>query len=198
MAAKFTRHINSKIIKDFMGTDLWEKKLSADCFNGNVFFAIRDNYISFYHKGGGLFEFGSKGFSTDVKYAVVIDKPLKGKIYEKSLSEAALIRNFLDGYDHIKKNCEHDSAESEAQGVSRIYHKYPYTSDKSNVVVLDVEITAPGDSDKRIDILLFNKELKKLRFIEAKKFTNDEIKSKTKPQVIEQLERYQGNDCQEK
>jgi len=189
MAEKFSRHVDS--ITAFMDTDLWKNKLSADCLNGNVFLAIRDNYISFYYKGGGLFEFRSKGFSTDVKYAAVIDKPLEGQIDEKSLPNAKLVDNFLDVYDRIKENCKDYSAKSEAQGVSCIYHNYPYISDKSNVVVLDIEITAPGDSDKRIDILLFNKELEKLRFIEAKMFSNDEIRSKTKPQVIEQLERYE-------
>ena len=49
-ATKFSRHIGSKIITDLMDTDLWKNKLSADCRNGNVFLAIRDNYISFYYK----------------------------------------------------------------------------------------------------------------------------------------------------
>ena len=162
-----------------------------DCSNGSVFLALRHNYISFYYKGGGLFEFRNKGFSTDVKYAVMINEPFEGKIYENQLSKASLTDNFLNGYDRIKKNCEHDSVKSEAQGKSCIYHKYPYTSDKSNVVVLDIEITAPGESDKRIDILLFNKKLEELRFIEAKLYKNDEIKSKTVPQVVDQLDRYQ-------
>jgi hypothetical protein len=191
--SKFSRHINSNIIKKLKATDLWTKKLSMDCLNGNVFLAIRpNNTIRFYYKGGGLFDFGSKGFSTNVKYAVVINKPFAGEIYENHLPNADLIRNFLEGYDGIKKNCELYSKKSEAQGVSCIYHKYPYTSDKSNVVVLDIEITASGESDKRIDILLFNKKLKELRFIEAKLSTNDEIKSKTRPQVLDQLDRYQN------
>jgi len=184
MVAKFSRYIDNKIISNLKDTDLWGKKLSADCFkNSNVFLAIRDNYFSFYYNGGRLFRFGSEGFSTNVKYVAFIDKPLEGDIFEKNI--------FLDGYDRIKENCKKYSADTEAQGVSCIYHKYPYTSDKSNVVVLDIEITAPGDKETRIDILLFNKDLRKLRFIEAKKYDNKEIKSKTKPEVVEQLERYE-------
>jgi len=128
MEKHFSRHIDSNIIEELMSTDLWTKKLSMDCLHSNVFFAIRpDNCISFYHKGGGLFEFEkSKGFSTDVKYAVAINESVVGKIYENHLSNAKLINSFLDGYDRIKKNCEHYLANTEAQGVSYIYHKYPF------------------------------------------------------------------------
>jgi hypothetical protein len=190
LAKQFSREIDDKIIKSLMATDLWTKKLSTDCSNGEVFFAIRDNYISFYYKGGNLFTFRNKGFSTHVKHAGVINGLSKGEISENDLSSAKLIDNFLSGYDRIKENCEKYSLK-EAQRVSCLYHKNPYTSDKKKVVVLDIEITAPVDSDNQMDILLFNKELKELRFIEAKLYDNDEIKSKTKPKVIEQMERYQ-------
>jgi hypothetical protein len=188
--SKFSRDIEDEVITNLKATDLWRKRLAKDCQERNVFLAIRDGYISFYHKGGGLFEFRNKGFSTNVKYSVVLtDKP-DGYIYEEYLSKAELIQNFHAGYDKIMENCKQYSKKSEAEGVSRIYHKYPYNSEKNNVVVLDIEITAPGDSYNRIDILLFNKNLKKLKFIEAKLFDNDEIRSKTTPPVINQLERY--------
>ena len=186
MAKQFSRQVDDGLIANLKKTNLWTKKLEADCIKGNVFLAIRDDCISFYHKGGGFYNFRKKGFSTNVQYAVTIDK--EGYIYENCLGNA-VISNFFDGYDRIKKNCEQYSKKSEAEGVSWVYHKYPYNSAKSNVVVLDVEITASGEKD-RIDILLFNKQQQTLRFIEAKLFSNDDIRSKTRPKVIDQLDGY--------
>ena len=66
-------------------------------------------------------------------------------------------------------------------------------------VVLDVEVAFEKEiieSDKtirkqnRIDILLYGIEERQLRFVEAKHFSNGEIKSITIPDVVKQIKRY--------
>jgi hypothetical protein len=197
---QFSRHVDPALIKKLMADELWKNKLEDDCRKNKVFLAIRPGYISFYYKGGGLFKFDNKGFSTHVSYSVILDKSdLKDDyIYEDYLDNAKLIKEFNMGYDSIKKNCELYHKKSEEEGVSKIYHKFPYNLEKSDVVVLDIEVafTEPKKENKRnkqnrIDILLYHKGLQKLRFIEAKKFDNKEIKAKNKPPpVLEQLQRY--------
>jgi hypothetical protein len=196
----FSRDVDKGLIKKLMASDLWADKLEIDCKKREVFLAIRPSYISFYHKGGGLFTFDNKGFKTNVNYSVLLDRTgyKSDYIYEDYLQDAKLIKKFYKGYDGIKKNCKNHSDKSEAEGVSRIYHQYPYNFDRSDVVVLDVEVAlidTPEDSKKaeqrRIDILLYHKLLKKLRFIEAKRYDNNEIRAKnSSPQVIGQLQSY--------
>jgi len=198
MVGQFSRHIEKELIDKLMASDLWTKKLKTDCENRDVFLAIRPGYISFYHKGGGLFRFDEKGFQTHVSYSVVLDKTDLKKTYisENYLTNVEIIKTFNEGYDSIKKNCKRFSENTEAEGVSGTYHKFPYNLKEGNVVVLDIEVAFIDTSEEerrqnRIDILLFNKETKELRFIEAKLFGNDEIRSKyPPPPIIEQLERY--------
>ena len=196
---KFSRDIDIKLINKLKARKLWTDRLEIDCRKRDVVFAIRPGYISFYHKGGCLFRFDNKGLKTNVKYSVLLDKTTHKSeyIYEDYLHDIQLIDNFNDGYDDIKKNCKNYSYKSEAEGVSRIYHKYPYNSVGSDVVVLDIEVAFIESQEQderkqnRIDLLLYHKRLKKLRFIEAKKYDNDEIRAKNSPpQVIGQLQRY--------
>jgi hypothetical protein len=62
--------------------------------------------------------------------------------------------------------------------------------------VLDIEISfealSGGRHQDRLDLLLFNKGEKRLRFYEAKHFSNKEIWSKagTRPKVVQQILRY--------
>jgi hypothetical protein len=75
-----------------------------------------------------------------------------------------------------------------------MYSKGSYIS-KSNVVVLDIEAafeSLAGGKQDRVDLILYNKADKTLRFIETKCFDNPEIHSKTVPPVAEQIERYKN------
>jgi len=189
------RGVDDSIIENLKSSDLWTKHLNADCLNEKVFLAVRDEIISFYYKGGKLFEFDKNGFKTHKKYASVIEwkNDLKNDyLEEKDLSTLKIIPNFKSGYRGIKENCSNYSG-VESIGVSDIYHKYSYLSE-SNIVLLDIEVSFESiDKTKeqdRIDILLFNKETKTLQFVEAKHFSNQEIWSTT-PKVINQIKRYE-------
>ena len=149
-----------KIIEDkFIASSLWSNHIEQDCKKQNVFFAIRDNRIDLYHKGGKLFTYDKNGFKTHLKYASVITANGKDYLTESELSAYKLASDFETNYERIKENCSNYSG-IEASGVSDLYHKHSYLSN-SNVIVLDIEISFESLNEEkhqdRIDILLFNK-----------------------------------------
>ena len=187
------RKVSSKIIAELLDSELWKDEIMKDCKEQKVFLAIRENQIDFYHKGGRLFNFSKDGFKTHVKYAAVIESNGKNYLTEEELGDYNLLSDFISNYGRIKENCSKYSGE-EAAGISEIYHRHSYLS-KSNVVVLDIEVTfqsidSPTKHD-RIDILLYNKSTRSLQFVEAKHYTNKELWSTTVPSVIGQIQRYE-------
>jgi hypothetical protein len=190
----FQRNIDSKTRNLMQGNKLFEEKLKTDINRGEVFPAIRNNRMDFYYKGGNLFSF-KKEFSTHKKYASVI-KSKTDYISETDLQNIGLIQDFSEGYEQIKKNCSLYSG-VETKGISWIYHKYPFTNNNLEIVVLDIEISfkssTEGRTQDRIDILLFNKKTQQLRFYEAKHYSNSEIWATENklPKAISQVQRYE-------
>ncbi len=191
----FERNLGSVTIDGLKGDRLFTEKLKPDIEEGTVFPAIRAGRIDFYHKGGKLF-FYVKGFSTHKKYASAIESN-SDYISESDLRQKVkIINSFSRGYEQIKENCSLYSG-VEAKGVSRLYHKYPFTKNDLDIVVLDIEISFKAKSEERsqdrIDILLFNKKTQQLRFYEAKHYSNSELWAVkgTSPRVVSQIERYQ-------
>jgi len=204
----FRKNFSSELIKSINKENLFEKHLKSDITdtlsgrsktNSDVFPAIRNGSIDFYHGGGNLFKYSKSGFSTHQKYASVL-KVKNDYLTEAQLSEAEFISSFSDEYSRIKENCENYSG-VEARGVSYLYHKYSCAKKKlkGEVVVLDIEVSLENTKDAnrsqdRIDILLFNTKELKLKFFEAKHFTNGELRAKgnSRPAVASQIERYQA------
>ena len=174
---------------------LFTEKLEPDIKGGTVFPAIRVERVDFYHKGGKIFSYRD-GFRTHKKYASAI-RANSDYISESDLQKKAqVITDFCDGYEQIKENCSLHSG-VEAEGVSRVYHKYPFTNHDSGVVVLDIEISFEAKSEERsqdrIDILLFNKTTQQLRFCEAKHYSNSDLWAVegTSPRAASQIQRYE-------
>lgn len=145
--------------------------------------------------GGKLFSY-RKGFSTHKKYASVI-KSRTDYVSECDLQQKIeVITDFFDGYKQIKENCPLYSG-VEAEGVSRIYHKYPFTNNGLDIVVLDIEISFKAKSEERtqnrIDMLVLNKKTQQFRFYEAKHYSNSGLWATegTPPKVVSQIERYE-------
>ena len=188
------RNIDKTIVSGLSKSDLWMSKIKNDCMNQNVFLAIRNNQIDFYHNGGRLFCFDRKGFQTHLKYASVLDFAEKDYLTESELGQYRLISDFNAYYSRIKENCSNYSG-IEALGVSEIYHKFSYLAER-DVVVLDIEVSFEslnkGKNQDRIDLLLFNKQTRTLQFIEAKHYSNKELWSNSKPKVIDQINRYES------
>jgi hypothetical protein len=193
MSEKFVRSVDGDLIKRMKSEPLW-KNLCEDCKKGEVFLAIRNKAISFYHKGGRLFTYNmEEGFKTHVKYASIIEAEPDEDSDLNYLTEAKLkkykpINDFASHYGQIKKNCE-ILAGKEAFGVSNIYKNYSYLS-KNDIVVLDLEVTLTSGKE-RVDILLFNKATRSLQFVEAKDYSNQDLFSTTEPKVIKQMQRYE-------
>jgi len=191
----FSRTLNDDLIKELNRQKLFEKRLKLDIRKGNVFSAVRKNEIAFYYEGGKLFTFNKEGFKTHVKYASVF-KTDNDYISESKLKGVKKIDCFFDGYKRIKENCSLYAGE-ESAGVAQIYSKYSYASSRSATIVLDIEISLKSlDEDKkqdRIDILLFDKNKKRLIFCEAKNFLNKEIWAPkgVALKVINQIRKYE-------
>lgn len=194
------RGLEETIENNLRTSNFWTHYIDNDCKDQNVFLAIRNNQIDLYHKGGRLFCFDRNGFKTHLKYASVITANGRDYLTESELSGYRLASDFETNYQRIKENCSNYSG-IEASGVSDLYHKHSYLS-SSNVVVLDIEVSFESlDEQKkqdRIDILLYNKDSQTLQFVEAKHYSNKEIWSKTTPEVISQIERYESQIAERK
>lgn len=196
----FDRKLGTTIKNNLIESDLWIEKIKKDCYKGDVFLTLRNNQADFYYKGGKLFGYDAKGYSTHIKYASVITtkdgEDEKNYLTEKKLADYLIKSDFKANYYRIKENCSNYSG-IEAYGVSYLYHKHSYLTD-NKIIVLDVEVALESlteDEDEyydRIDILLYDKHNKILHFVEAKHYFNTEIWSKSKPKVLSQIERYES------
>jgi len=191
----FRRCFNDEIIEQLPKNNLYVKRILKDIKKGEIFPAIRKDRMDFYHKGGKLFTFDKDGFKTHIKYASVY-KSKDDYVSESKIKSLGRITNFIDVYARIKENCAKYSG-IESSGVSCLYSKYSYVASKSEVVVLDIEVSLeslnPDKNQDRIDILLLDKNKKRLIFCEAKHYSNKEIWSQkeSSPEVVEQVQRYE-------
>jgi len=190
--------MNEELKKKLIEEPLYKQLLPDIKDNGEVFPAIRNEVIDFYHKGGRLFSYDKEGFKTHVKYASAYKEHPEAYITESMLGSLKQIQNFTDGYERIKENCSLYSG-VEAQGVSQIYENHSFArskSENSSVVVLDIEVSFEAlEEDRlqdRIDVLLFEKEKRMLIFCEAKHFSNSEIWAEKidNIKVLKQIRRY--------
>lgn len=198
----FQRYLDALTIQSLTANKLFCEKLFPDILAEEVFCAIRGGYVDFYYRGGRLFHF-LKDFSTHRKYASVIQSPgdyISESDFDRNIR---LIQNFTEGYTQIKQNCSLYAGE-EAKGVSAVYHANSFVKQEQDIVVLDIEAsfraTEADRKQDRIDLLLFNKKNRRLRFYEAKHFSNGELWSAvgTRPKVVSQIKRYETQIAREK
>lgn len=198
----FIRKLNQNTINNLMKIthpNLYDM-LYADIKMGEVFPAIRNNEIDFYH-GGRLFGFGSSGFDTHYKYIPGINN-MNGNDYlsENKLSNYPRSATFIDGYSRIKELCKL-YAGKEAVYVSRLYRNFNELfspQSLTTVIPLDIEICfhshnrGKGKLDK-IDILFYNTVSKSLRFCEVKCFSDSRLYASNTnvPEVVNQMSRYE-------
>lgn len=198
--AAFTRRLDPKITDEIKKTALFELLLS-DIKKGQVFPAIRNNRIDFYHGGGKLFSYDINGFTTHLKFASVLTGK-QDRYVGESVFPLPSIRSFADpdAYLRIKENCRNYSG-AEGTGVFRTTKHFAAAwSPEPGIIPLDIEIcfaTNQGTGKRktdRIDVLFLNCYTQKMRFCEAKHFSNGEIWSEVRssPRVVSQLERYRN------
>ena len=154
------REVNTSLIEQLQRHALFQSKLKTDVSSGDVFMAIRNQRIDFYHKGGKLFTYDGK-FKTHIKFASVCrlkKEDEKNYVTQEDLA-APLKCDFIEDYNRIKENCA-IFAGQEAEGVSRVYSQYSYAEVKSGARVLDIEVSFESDEEgrtqDRIDLLVIN------------------------------------------
>jgi len=209
----FVRKFSEDAVSALKKTPLFQGHLRSDIVGGEckgkhfVFPAVRNEEIHFYWGGGRLFSYKmSSGYSTNQKFAsVLIGKD--GDISEDILNSPAvrLIEDFCEGYDRIKENCKNYSG-LEALGVSSLYERFSCArKGAAGVVILDIEASFAKDGNvettdegqrkkksDRIDIISMDTQNGMLRFIEAKHYSNGELRSSSgEPAVVGQMKRYE-------
>ena len=189
----FKRSFSNELINILKSEHLYQFLLE-DIKKGIVFPCIREERIDFYHKGGKLFQYDKHGFKTHIKYASVIERNNKNYLTQDQLKNCVLISDFTKGYTRIKENCKNFSG-VEGTGVSDIFQKHSYAK-ASGVIMLDKEVALRsndlGKNHAIIDILLYNPAEKKLKFVEAKHYSNPEIWTATEANVANQIKRYEN------
>ncbi|MFW6311458.1 MAG: hypothetical protein ACOC1K_04400 [Nanoarchaeota archaeon] len=192
--SRFKRNFTK--IEELKNDNLFGNHLKEDIKKGVVFPAVRDDYMCFYYKGSRPFVYDGE-FSTHKKYMSLLDINYD-YISRKDLLNPDIHNKFTTCYKAILQNCS-KYAGLEAEGVSNLYSEYSYVNSDNDIVVLDIEIAFENESKKieketthRIDLLLYNKLNRTLRFVEAKHFLNGEIWAKEgkKPKVIKQINKY--------
>lgn len=188
-----------KKIDTLQNEQLFQEKLLHDIIKGEVFPAFRGGgtgYMSFYYKGGGIFEYNTRAdkFTTHISYAFHLDtengEQKKNYIIEEEIEKLKPVRTFVEGYEKIKSKC----AEKGNEEATRVSDFYIFNgTNKNSVILLDTEINLVDEGkSNRIDLLFYHIELKTLFFVEAKLDTNAEmqVNGKNPPLVKNQLERY--------
>jgi hypothetical protein len=195
-----SRAVDDIQINALLEEPLYNEHLRPDMESGEVFLAMRGDSIAFYYKGGLLFSYkrlgGKYTFVTNRKYIPFLSA--KKYISEVDLGSPFLQAGFADCevYEGIKERVEVYGGE-ERVGVSYLVKQAsPYFTQyqgSRKVVCIDTEIY-PGikQKDDRIDLLLFNTETRTMRFIEAKHFNNQELRSRKDGtnKVVNQINRY--------
>lgn len=187
---------NDDIIERLKEEKIFKDKLIQDIKKGTVYPAIRENRLNFYYYKKLLFEYGDR-FITNSKFAFV---PKEYKpTYVADGKEVGPIADFYDGYENIKERARLYASE-EDKGVFNICRNGNVISNLPNgYIVLDVEVAFERETiednksikkQNRVDILLYGIQERQLRFVEAKHFSNGEIKSTTIPNVVGQIKRY--------
>ncbi|MDR0979372.1 MAG: hypothetical protein LBL91_05585 [Lachnospiraceae bacterium] len=204
---EFKRGLDDTIIKDLKQASLFNNKIKKDIQEGDVFPAIRENRIDFYYYNSKLFSYDKK-FKTHSKFAFVPTEYKPDYVTEgQSIGADNKIASFEEGYKNIKERAKLYST-LEATGVHDIckngnivrYNNLEY-------MVLDIEIAFTKTKEEisgtieqeekqkkqnRIDLLLYNIKEQELLFVEAKHFSNKEIRpdNDKKLDVANQIARY--------
>lgn len=213
---EFSRTVDESLLNQLVASSLFQERLKHDLNpiklgrgDRRVFPAFRERRVDFYYRGGKLFGF-KKGpqegeFTTHKKYYAAILNPEADYLREQDLHRVQWPRSFEEAYDRIKENCYLYSG-IEAEGVGELYSRHSYLLG-GDIVVLDIEVQFKRSKDAleddepdklkekrakqdRVDLLLYNTATRTLRFVEAKHFSNSDIRAQKEPTVLEQLRRY--------
>ena len=171
---------------------------TKDIKKGDIIPAIREDRIDFYYYNSLLFQYNGI-FKTHSKFAFV---PKEYKpTYVANGTELGEVVDFYVGYENIKERAKLYTS-PESIGVHSIC-KAGSILNNNDYIVLDIEIAFTPNKDNnevqatidqletskkqnRIDILLYSIKDRKLLFVEAKHYSNKEIRANDIPPVVNQ------------
>lgn len=173
-----------------MATPLWRDRLKSDIEAGEVFVSFRADEIGFYHYNKLFGYKAANSFTTNRKYAAILDTPNNDYVTEAQLRDAELVRDFYAGYEQIKPIVK-TYAKPEALQRMPMIKNFSYANKKntSPFVVLDVEFGFLGRAGDKsnVDITLYNKQTREIRFVEVKRLGDDRLKTN---EINAQIKKY--------
>ena len=187
---KFDRGITDSFVNALNNeyrNDSWWKKIVDD---KDLFLGIRGDYLDVYYNGGSILnlEYNNGEFVGKVHYKYLKNtaRGEAGSDYVR-LRERTFDQVYGTDIQGIKNSAGAHQGE-EKTGVHEIIMR--------NTNVIDTEIQLPGES-RRIDFAALQKAdgVTKIVFFEAKTYSNSDLRSKTRPEVLGQVEEYQEIIC---
>ncbi len=203
--ANFTRGISDKSFIAVLNHEkcnpvsYWSKILS----DKELFVAIRKNLLNVYYFGQSLVELQFKNIRDGLgvtygkihKKYIGIDEESYAKVIDGVIVDSQSKIQTLSDLDSIKKNMSHYIKKEKRSSYSEVINHLDGVIDVeiafSKVKDMVLEVKKKSDYEvSSIDYATIDK-IGNLVFYEAKHFTNKELRSKTEPEVIKQIERYE-------
>ncbi len=154
-----------------------------------LFLAIRDGYLNFYYKGNSILRLSltNRGLVGKIHYKYLLHPKHKPEYISIGQDDKLpRIDPVANGAVDLLKKASEPYAGLEKDGVHKIIH--------ANSNIIDVEIAFPklGGKQNRIDFCALRETDGRfeLCFYECKHFSNSELRAKSQPKVIEQIQRY--------
>ena len=197
----FNRGIDCKFVaalnKEY-ANESWWKKLILD---KSLFLGIRDSHVHLYFKGGRILELKNTANGligkTHFKYLINSTRNNSSQDYVK----------FKNGdFDKVRLDNSYRDVNADLERIKRAANTYQGDEKKGvheiimdNMNVIDTEIELPGER-RRIDFAAVQKINGRMTlvFFEAKTYSNDEIRSQGRPEVLSQIEAYEDIICRRK
>ena len=204
MGFQFTRSLNTDVLGKYLDEQIFFKNILKDVERGEVFFAIRDNQITFYYRGAQLCSIkGNENYTPRINsaYLPIARTFTNEKKYldEKEWKEiAGTEKNFSDIYKEIKLIID-ESERPEGAQISSLYKFSPLSNQTDkNIILLDIE-SAFAESSKhsssgkkeveRFDTVFFDIKEKQLIVIEVKRLKDNRLQT---DEIHEQMNSYKN------
>lgn len=175
------------------------RKLVCDIKSGDVFPAVRDDRLDFYHGGGVLFSFSGNSFKRNPNYDFY-GNATETKKGNRTVAEKTYGKSFINNYEFFKecnriRFSSNENEDSERKFLDNFYCDTYKGSSFPNLCVLDIEVRINEDGNKKkCDMVLLKSEAdkSKIMFVEAKLYDNNEVKCAEGriPEVVTQVEGY--------
>ena len=175
---KFTNESNKRLFE----------RLQEDVLKGEIFPAVRINELHFYYKGGCLFKFAAGSFKRNKNYEKYGVGFKKLPPYERAKKENE------EKYKNAK------GGEAERQLLDRLYCHTFNPENRTNVVVLDIEVNLGGQAVRKCDLVLLNTQTDEIMFVEGKVFSDGRVNVEPPriPEVIGQVNTYSASIAEQK